>query len=310
MATETQSQPSHATLLVRYIEVWQVDETGQQLTLIANRCIDNPDATPVAEKTVVGPGEGIAGRAWNQKSATVLQEEPSELIASLSQQAGTDLAGVVAIPTFDRTEIRGVVVLGLGTGHGAIEAWSRDERDELSLSSSWYGGLPGFEFISRYVRFPKGAGIPGEVWKTRRPQLAREPGRNPRFVRSFENDPAHLTTAVGIPVGSDSGFASSVLLLLPSSAVPLANDFELWATRSGRNEDESITPILETVQTAAGLFDKSSNDWRIRIAEQVARTAAPQLITDTKLLPDPARVCLAVPTYHDGELIAVWTLIF
>lgn len=309
MAIATDNPTEQATLLVRYIEIWAPTEDGEALQLSASRTIAT-GATPADLGTTVRPGEGVAGRAWNQRSATVLQEEPSELLAMLSERCGTPLAAVLAVPIFDRTDIRGVVVLGLGDGNGAVEVWSRDERDELSLSSSWHNGLDGFEFISRYVRFPKGAGIPGEVWKARKPLLVRDPGNNPRFMRSFTHDPANLTTAIGLPIGSETGFAGSVLLLLPCASMPLAREVELWDIKSARAEDQSVTVNIQAVHSVEPAEESAQTDWRTTVLGAVAEAACPMVVAGGVDSSGKADTCLAVPIFRDGALITVWALLF
>ena len=138
--------------------------------------------------------------AWNQRSAVILQEAPSELLQRISTQNGLELTALIAYPIIHGHDVLSVVVLGIGCGPGAFEVWSRDDRDELSISASYYSGLKSLEFISRYVRFPKGAGLPGVVWKSRQPKLVVNLAKSPDFMRSFDSGETQPDTGLGLPV--------------------------------------------------------------------------------------------------------------
>ncbi|MEQ9411959.1 MAG: GAF domain-containing protein [Fuerstiella sp.] len=306
--------------LIRYVEVWVPTEDGSHLTLQSSRLVGeeaaDADAPGVPD---VRPGEGVAGRAWQQKSATILQEDPSRVLDGLSDACGTTLKAVLAIPVFRRHEIRGVVVLGCGDGLGAAEVWSRDDRDELAVSVGLYAGLPSFEFISRYTKFPKGAGIPGKVWTMEQPQLARDPEQSGTFIRSFGNDPAQISAAIGLPVNHAHGFAGSVLLLLSDAQTPLARDIELWECRSDPATDEHHLPVTELVSTTSlnaehntGTADAAAPEaWQQQILKQLTATNSPAMFKAENLaLPDRAAFSLAIPFFRGESLTAVLTLLY
>lgn len=218
--------------LVQYAEVWVMDDDAQSLLLQGRgRIRGNADET-VPSVVRLKNGEGPAGMSWHQRRAIILQEAPSELLTRLGLKNGVELSALVAFPVLQAQQVRAVVVLGIGNGPGAFEVWNRDDRDELSVSAGYYSGLKKFEFISRFVRFPKGAGLPGSVWKSGDVGIASDLPQNDRFMRSFAADDTELNTGLGLPVGSFGGHSESVLVLLSSHSKPIANVFEIWKPES------------------------------------------------------------------------------
>ena len=310
---EADSGPTECqTTLVRYFEIWTPAEDGESLELKAARLADGTDRIADIPVQQVTEGEGLAGRAWHQQSATILQEAPSELLDAISRESGVQLMAVVAVPLFGNTGIRGVIVLGLGPGAGSVEVWSRDDRDELSVSSGYYSELPAFEYISRYVRFPKGGGLPGNVWKTGRPSLVQNLPQQALFVRALDKDPERLQAGLGLPISSALGFASSVLLLLSGESTPLFAEMELWHCENVPAEHEDVAPSIRLTSTTRG--SSSSTDdplpWQQSLAANVAALQTPLLAADDSSLPEEFSMALCVPVFQGSEIVGIASLIF
>lgn len=301
----------HSTL-VQYLEVWNVAADGQSLTLqsqtrFRGRLVDSdcPDRR-------VRIGDGLAGMALNQRHAIILQESPSELLQRIGAQNGLELTALIAYPIMKGHEVLSVVVLGICAGPGAIEIWSRDDRDELSISSSYYARLKSFEFISRHVKFPKGAGLPGAVWKNSQPRLASDLGHNPRFMRSFAADETELNTGVGLPVGSSAGNCDSVLLLLSSNARPIAMGIEIWQPQTTADAVAEMPHLKRTASDWSAAENSIPNTDGV-IAETWT-AGRPLLITEASSLrasfsandsDNHVRALLAIPVYRGPEKTAV-----
>lgn len=301
--------------LVRYVEVWLPNEDATRLNLQSSQLVGPERTRPSHNVTSVASGEGLAGGAWEQKSATILQEHPSELLKTISDQCGAKITAVMAIPVFCQQAIKGVVVLGFGDGDGAAEIWTRDDRDELAVSVSYYAGLPSFEFISRYTRFPKGAGVPGQVWKTAEPHLLQNLGQSDSFIRSFGNDPAEISAVVGIPTGNVGGFPASVVLLLSAKATPLANMTELWNCETNTGDSGSELVVTRTIGVRGEPQDFTAEDthesWRKSVLRIVDDSKVPALLTsDDVELPAGATCILTLPVFRQAEITGVLNLLF
>lgn len=312
--------PAIRSTLVQYAEVWDVAEDGHSIRLQqCGRFRDNGVDTSHSG-SCLRSGEGLAGMAWNQRRAIILQESPSELLQRIGTMNGLDLAALIAYPVMRGQSVLSVVVLGIGNGPGAFEVWSRDDRDELSVSASYYSGLKRFEFISRHVRFPKGAGLPGAAWKTGLPHLASDLRNSDRFMRSFAADETELNTGLGLPVGSAAGHSDSILLLLSSHCKPIARAFEIW-------QPAKMTGTSVALQCSASDWSAAESDQTLpknpddsdAVVAAVWNSGRPQFTTNVdsclsiqteQVKSIAVRAVLAVPIYRGPEQIAVVVMVF
>ena len=191
MTTEPPTMTSESLTLINYVEVWTLPEnddgaSAEFLQLSHAYAIDHDRTRAVSTSGKNKLGEGVAGSAWKQHGPVILQGENSAVLQHVRSNAGVPITALLAIPVYRDYHLINVIVFGVTDGNGGIEIWTRDERDELAISGSYYEGLPSFEFISQYVRFPKGAGVPGACWKDGRPRIVPQPHAAPGFIRSFD----------------------------------------------------------------------------------------------------------------------------
>lgn len=287
--------------LVQYIEVWSVDSDGQSMQLTTHCRLRGSLVDSGCSERRVRSGEGLAGMAWYQRRAIILQESPSELLQRIGYQNGIELSALIAYPVMRGQQVLAVVVLGIGGGPGAFEVWSRDERDELSISSSYYSGLRRFEFISRHVRFPRGAGLPGFVRKTGQPQIASDLSSNAHFMRSFSADEAELSIGLGLPVGSAAGNSDCILLLLSSPARPIAVSFEI------RHPQQEAVSRSAPFAGAEAIVQQSWNSGQPVLSTGMsAGVGSGSDVGDSGTI----RAFLAIPVYRGQEKAAVVLMVF
>lgn len=292
--------------LIQYIEIWTPGDDGSRLVLESAQSVGRVSKRRKVDVTSVAIGEGLVGEAWKNKAAVICHDES---LCSLLDSEEPGLTGIVVIPVFRQQEIRGVVVLGLGDGFGAAEIWTRDDRDELSVTSGHYAGLPSFEFITAYTRFPKGAGVPGNVWKTGLPILAQELDKSSAFIRSFGNDPAVITSAIGLPICSSHGFPRSVLLTLEAADCPLAALTELWICGETDAPDSTST-VIQTC-TAVGRACSSDSQWKQKLMARISECESPVFAQpDDGCLPDGASCVIAMPVFNNSGIVGVLALGF
>ncbi len=307
----SRSMQKHSTL-VQYIEVWNAEADGQTMRLIRHARLRGNVVDSDTSEQRIRCGEGLAGMAWHQRHAIILQEAPSELLQRIGSKNGLELAALIAYPVMKGQEVLSVIVLGISAGPGAFEVWSRDDRDELSISASYYSGLKSFEFISRHVKFPKGAGLPGTVWKSGQPKLAQDLAHSAGFMRSFAADETELNTGLGLPVGSSAGNSESILLLLSSNTKPFAVGFEIWQPQS----------TMDVAADAPNL-SRAASDWSVlgckglkteAIVAATWTSGSPVFTTDLSTsvgssdvhdVEQPVRALLAFPIYRGVGKAAV-----
>ncbi len=325
MKTTTRNAAGCATL-VQSIEVWSLADDGETMRLDDEvHWEEGASIRPVAERSVRS-GEGMVGMAWKQRDAIILNEGDS-VARNYSFAADTRKPEAwVAYPVLVGHDVQQVIVLGIAPGPGAFELWSRDDRDEVSVSASYYVGLKSFEFISRYVRFPRGAGLPGTVWKTGQPKLVSNLSQSPGFMRSFAADETELNIGLGLPIGGSTGTSGAVLLLLSSPAKPIAVGFEIWqpmpaagavANRSPGDGSGMTRVAADWTSFNVGQSPVGTSSATADIVAQACRTSRPVLTAATSGASTSAtrsggvlRALLAMPVFESRELTAVVVLAF
>ena len=313
MTSSTSKTVAANGTLVQYIEVWNADADGQSMLLQSHTRLRGSLVDSDTSDRRVRSGEGLAGMAWHQRHAIILQESPSDLLQRIGAQNGMELAALVAYPVMKGHKVLSVIVLGIGSGPGAFEVWSRDDRDELSISASYYSGLKSFEFISRHVKFPKGAGLPGAVWKTGQPKLAQDLAHSAGFMRSLTAEESELNTGLGLPVGSSAGNSESILVLLSSKAKPIAVGFEIWQPQAALSVVTDTPNLSQTVAEWSAVASSGVPKADAIVAETWA-SGLPVFTTDLSSSRASlesvdgeriVRALLAIPVYRGVEKAAV-----
>ena len=310
---QTTNKPSSKrTALINFVEVWryqpsldEVQEDGQSGTLQCQSAFRIQNGTPVPiERSVkeLAKGQQIAGSAWQQESPVILEGQSSAEIQVAAQESGVPIATMLAIPVYREFVLVDVIVIGLADGNGGIELWTRDDRDELGISGSCYRGLESFEFISRFVKFPKGAGLPGYSWKHGQPRIIDRPQTNPDFIRSFDRDPAHIERCIGLPIGREYGFPASVLLMLSDQNTPLANEMDVWHCESDAPTEQTPLPKIAFKNSHSEIGSEEKEKWCQTICDQIAQTRSTVLLEKSDDLPAQFELGIAMPIF-DGQKI-------
>ena len=300
--TNSREPRTGLTSLINYVELWTPHEDA--IALESAVVFDPADvrALPTGDRRT-SKGQGIAGSAWQQEGA-VIMHGPSAYLDEVVTAAGTSVKALIAIPVYCEFTLLNVIVLGLAEGNAGLEIWTRDDRDELSVSGSYYDGLSSFEFISRYVRFPKGAGLPGSCWKTGRPRMIDAPDQDPDFIRSFDRDPAKPEQCIGVPISREYGFPASILLLLSDIAKPLAKHVDILRCETGET-DGVFGPKFKSSHSGETL------PWMIAIVESIGKLQTALTIeSGDVLLPEGYRYGIAMPFFADKQVEDVLVMLF
>ncbi|MEM7315033.1 MAG: GAF domain-containing protein, partial [Planctomycetota bacterium] len=242
------------------------------------------------------------GSAWKQQGPVILQDMPCAELQAANERTGMQLESLVAIPILDGHKLINVVVLGIGPGYGGLEIWSRDDRDELSLSGSFYRGLDSFEYMSQFVRFPRGSGLPGACWKECRPKMVNNPDTNPNFIRSFAKDPAFLDTCLGIPVSRDFGSSAYVLLALSSSQCPLAKQIDVVSCESGKPTEDEPHPTVAPIEVFSTQGSLMNDGWIATVCDQLAVSRKAILSRSGIQRDDRENASLVIPFFERNRL--------
>lgn len=224
---------------VRATEVWTLDPSTNRLTLASASHGSMTGFAQVSDQESFGMGEGLPGRAWQSRAPVMLKGLRGSYFRRTEAAEREGLTVGLAIPVFShRDELMGVVVFLCGDDAehvGAIELWHGGDEsgDTMGLVDGYFGTAAHFEWISKRTRFPKGMGLPGQVWASGRPQLMHDLGNSRRFIRSESAGKAGLTFGLAFPVTSQAS-GTTVLALLSARGTPIARRFEIWSVLDRR----------------------------------------------------------------------------
>jgi putative methionine-R-sulfoxide reductase with GAF domain len=218
--------------LVRAAEVWTPSRDGTSVELTSGAYSGLKELARASQELRAPLGVGVAGRVAETGKAIVLnhfQNEAGSARADAALRAG--LAAGLGIPIFDGTTLTSVCVLLCGDASGAcgaVEVWEpEDVRDCLGLASGYFGAYDGFRRLSSLMKFPRGVGLPGQVWETGQAIVFDDlTGAGP-FMRAAAAETYGFTAGLGIPVFQHD-MLSSVCLLLAVKGIPIARAFEVW----------------------------------------------------------------------------------
>ena len=224
---------------VRAVEVWTADPSGARLTLSSAWHGAMAGFAEVTDRESFAMGEGLPGRAWQDRAPVMLKGFRGSYFKRTEAAEREGLTVGLAVPVFcQRGTLKGVVVFLCGDDEvhvGAIELWHAGDEpgDTMGLVDGYFGTARHFEWISQRTRFPRGMGLPGQVWASGRPVLMHDLGNSRRFIRSESADKAGLTLGLGLPVAG-VGPGTTVLTLLSARGTPIARRFEIWSVLDGR----------------------------------------------------------------------------
>jgi hypothetical protein len=138
-------------------------------------------------------------------------------------------------------------------------------------------------------------------------------------VSTFAHDEAEISAAVGLPLGSKGGFASSILLLLSDKQCPLADRIELWecepqpltvAKDSPRANIKSIQTICLCSRDTDRHRKQESESWQQAVCDRIAESRIPELFESSEIGQPFGVLLLAIPVFHLRELAGILNFMF
>ena len=300
-----------ASCLIRYVEVWTVSPDNPEQVILESANIINPENLSPISPSVnrFNDGEGAIGSAMRQRAPVIFQDMPCADLERIRSETNVDISALLAFPVYFEDKLINVIAFGLIEGHGAAEIWTRDDRDELSISGSFYRGLDSFEYISQHVKFPKGAGLPGVCWKQGIPKMVNDPSANPNFIRSFDRDPAQLMSVIGLPISRTYGYPASILLLMSSEANPLSNYSAIVKVEAEEPSEDVPLPEMEATSIECSSNGTESVTWQQAAIDGVASCGRSSILTGDKI-GEGYHAAIAVPFSKKGRTDRVMILAF
>lgn len=199
-------------------EIWRGTPNAEvlQLAEVGTFAVGRPAPPDSNSSSILG--ELLAQRLWKESRAAV---------TFLHSNAGHANGAVLGIPWYESQNHEASLLLACAASGGTLEVWEEDpERDELRLSSGFFGKWDEFRRVTASTRFAKGAGLPGRVWESRQPVLFEDLGESRAFLRAEAARSVGLEFGLGLPVHYAAGFG--VVVLLSSRSTPIARSIDIW----------------------------------------------------------------------------------
>lgn len=218
---------------VRVAEIWRPDAAGTLLEFGAGHYADTRAFGAVSRTMCFGRGEGLPGRAWEERRPILMTSLQTGGFLRAQAAAADRLSCAFALPVFAGDALRAVVVLMAGDDEshvGAIELWHNkaDAGPDLRLADGFYGGTAEvFEFISRNTAFRRGTGLPGLVWASGLPVFMPDLGQGSKFLRADSAQQVGINRGFALPCAVP-GPDAYVVAFLSALATPLARRIEFW----------------------------------------------------------------------------------
>ncbi|XDB00383.1 GAF domain-containing protein (plasmid) [Sulfitobacter sp. LCG007] len=293
---------------IEVTEVWIPE--GDRLVLGAGSYGALDAFAAASGKESFAKGEGLPGKAWAEARPVVLKGFEGSYFKRTDAAKAAGLTSAVAVPVFDGSTLRAVLVTLCGDDEnrtGAIEVWS--EADGLlTLDDGYYGAAKHFEWVSQHTQFPRGQGLPGGVWAANTPVLMRDLGSGYRFIRAESAGKAGLTNGLGLPVPVPGG-KTYVLTLLSALGTPLARRFEIWDARAAKVGSANDAVLTDGICAREGALWDEDNPRRVSAWQgpigKVLGSGLPVLESGVPGLAAGYGSLTALPIYSRGELAHV-----
>ena len=308
------------TTFIRATEVWTPTRERDALELHSGAYGTLDRLSKVSSALIFPYGEGLPGRAWAARSPIILKEFTRDDFIRVDEAHAAGITAAVALPVFAGEFLQAVLVFLCGDSDalaGAIEVWRGDYLDELSLVDGYYGGLQEFESLSRHIKFQRGRGLPGIVWKSGRPEFMIDLGSNSTsFLRARSATQVGIRAAVGIPFYCGVEL-DTIVTFLSSRSTPIARRFEMWCPddarealvfEAGIDADRQVTLPRDPSRRISRGQGVIGGVWRtgvpcIALDPERERLAAIRAASQTQ-----CDSLLAIPIIHRGILRSVMAL--
>ncbi len=217
--------------LLAAAELWQPNATSGHFDFLAGFYGECDALRSIPSQSTAALDQGQLGKVATTGQPLILNDLSEMGFLTDEAAKAHGLVAAALIPSYQQGNVDSIVVLYFRSGTdavGAVELWAGTKgRFELSLDESYYVGLDRFARISQYVNFPQGSGLPGQCWETGLPSLVPDLATAKGFLRSSGAESDGLAVGLGLPIMQRTELRS-VLLLLSSSATPIARVHEIW----------------------------------------------------------------------------------
>ena len=282
---------SNSSKLLRAVEVWSPTADGLQLERTSSFYAGADAFEAVSEKTKFHRGNGLPGLVWEAGIPVVFNDLASTDFVRHEAAREDELSAGIGVPVFDGPDLVAVLLFLCHTSEicaAAFESWIIEEtRNELMPGTGFYSNLDRFRRMTQYLRFPYGAGLPGDVWQTRMPRIINRLANSTDFLRASGADAEGLDFGLAVPVVRDHDEIQSVVLLLSSDRSPISQVIQIWTPNEDRSTFELTSCVAPGAPSMAGLCHKISCEKGEGLVGTVWQNRCPRIRTGFESEPQP-----------------------
>ena len=306
---------------VRGIEVWEPNADRSRLVLKQSSYRDAAAMADLSKDLSFAIDEGLPGDVWKTRRPVFYRRLTSGPFRRTDAAAAAGLTTGVGIPIFCNGKVVSMVLLLLDGGESlktVIEHWRvSPASNRYELFGGIYSNCEKLRRLSEHVFFPIGEGLPGIVAERRLPYLGTRFADDSNVVRGVAIAAEQLNSGLGLPLTDSGADSDDVVLLFNSDTTPLFRMIQVWKpTEDGL----SITLVSESLDGERSLQSHCGRSLPCDADSLFARLLKfqqPQVLSDLgsmRLLTFDNRtfapsLAIAIPTYHQGKLVAISTLL-
>jgi len=244
-----------ASSLLKVVEVWTPSADGA--LVVDSAMYAEVDAFGEATQSLrLDSGAGLPGWVSEARVPVLFDDLSSADFVRSGAATESNLGAGFGLPVFDGDELTAVMIFLFDAdelARSAFESWlPNTTRHELELGTGYYSDLDRFRRLSQYLRFPYGAGLPGEVWQTLAPQLIDRLGESSHFLRASGAVADGLDSGLAVPVVSGRDHLNAVFVMLSSNSSPIARALQIWLPSEADDVFELSDVVAPTLPELAG----------------------------------------------------------
>lgn len=272
-----------ASSLLKVVEVWTPDADDR--LVVDSAVYSGVDAFQAASEGLrLDPGAGLPGWVREARVPVLFEDLSSKDFVRNEAAAECNLGAGFGLPVFDGDQLTAVMIFLFDAdelARGAFESWLPNiDRHELELGTGYYSDLDRFRRMSQYLRFPYGAGLPGQVWQTITPELIGRLGESSQFLRASGAEADGLDSGLAVPVVRGVDEVLSVFVMLSANTPPIARTMQTWIP----DVSDGAFELSGVVASDLPQLESVASELRYKPGEglvgQVLETRKPLVMTD------------------------------
>ncbi len=306
---------------VRGLEVWRPNADRSRLLLTQSSYRDADAMADISKDLSFAIDEGLPGDVWKSRMPVFYRRLTSGPFRRNDAAAAAGLTCGVGIPIFYDGKMVSIVLLLLDGGESlktVIEHWRISATSSrYELFGGIYSNCERLRRLSEHIFFPIGEGLPGVIAERQMPYIGTRFADDSNAVRGVAIAAEQLHSGLGLPLTDSGADSDDVVLLFNSDTTPLFRMIQVWKPTE---DGSSVLLVSESLDGERSLQSRCGRTLPCDANPLFAcslKSGHPQVLSDLeslKILASDNRtltpsLAIAIPTYHQGKLVAISVLL-